>query len=190
MAIRKKIWIYPDAQPTLTNSTTISNGSNTITTTSSLDYFSGAFYIAGTASGNGYLYANLPISSYTIQAGDYLEYSIYLPNVTSPQNFGIDIFFSNGVLRDAGQTDQKGIGAHPAIDLSSYAGQKWYYRKIPITTSTGGSTIGTSITAIQPTNENDTVGTYTAYFKNIAITDGNGAGIYNERSFMNFMSQI
>lgn len=182
MAIRKKIWIYPDANPSLSNSTTISSGSNTITNSSTLDYFLANFTIAGTTGPNGYLYANLPLSSYTIQAGDYLEYSIYLPNAGT-QNFGIDIFFTNGVLRDAGQTDQNGINAHPGSDLSSYAFGKWYYRKIPITTSTGGSTIGTSITAIQPTNENDALGTYTAYFKNIAITDGNGVGVYNRSSF-------
>lgn len=190
MAIRKRIWIYPDTNPSLSNSTTISSASNTITNSSNLDYFIANFTIAGTAGGNGYLYANLPISSYTIQAGDYLEYCIYLPNTTSPQLFGIDIFFTNGVLRDSGAVDQNGLSSHPSRDLSSVAGQKWYYRRIPITTSTGGSTIGSSITAIQPTNENDSLGTYNAWFKNIAITDGNGFGVYDTKGFMNFMSQI
>jgi len=183
MAVRKHVWIYPDASPSLSISTTSSSGSNSLTSSATADYFSESFTIAGPAGGNGYLYSTLSFSSYTIQAGDYLEYSIYLPNTTSPQNFGIDIFFTNGVLRDAGVTDQNGITAHPAADLSSVAGQKWYYRKIPITTSTGGSTIGTSITAVQPTCENDAIATYTAYFKNIAITDGNGAAIYNRSSF-------
>jgi len=183
MAIRKKIWVYPDTNPSLSNSTTISNASNTISNSTNLDYFVANFNIAGTASGNGYLYANLPISSYTIQSGDYLEYCIYLPNITGQQSFGVDIFFTNGVLRDAGQVDQNGINAHPATDLKAYAGQNWYYRKIPITTSTGGSTIGTSITAIQPTCENETIGTSVAWFKNIAITDGNGVGVYNRSSF-------
>jgi hypothetical protein len=186
MAIRKRIWIYPDANPSITNSTTISNVSNTVSNSTTLDYFTVNFNIAGTAAGNGYLYANMPLSSYTIQAGDYLEYCIYLPNITGQQSFGVDIFFTNGVLRDAGQFDQNGINAHPATDLTAQAGQKWYYRKIPITTGTGGSTIGTSITNIQPTCENETIGTSVARFKNIAITDGKGTGVYETKNFINF----
>jgi hypothetical protein len=186
MAIRKKVWVYPDANPSITIAFD-SNAANTVSNSTTLDYLVVNFYQSVTT-GNGYTYCNIPITSYTVQAGDYMEYDIYLPNNTPA--LGTDIQFSNGNLRDSGATDQNGITAHPSADLSSYAGGKWYHRKIPITSSTGGSTIGTSLTALNVVCEQDTLGTYTAYYKNYAITDGKGAGVYNRTNFMNFLGSV
>lgn len=188
MAIRKRIWVYPDASPTSPLALAISStAGNTATPSTTLDYLSISFFQASTTA-NGYIYANIPFTSYTIQAGDYLEYSIYLPNNTPA--LGTDIQFSNGDLRDAGIVDQNGVNVHPATDLSPYASGKWYHRKMPITTGTGGSTVGTALTSVNVVSEQDVVGTYTAYYKNMAITDGNGAGVYNSTNFMNFLGSV
>jgi hypothetical protein len=111
-----------------------------------------------------------------------MEYDIYLPNNTPA--LGTDMHFANGTLRDAaGVTDQNGIVCHPSTDLSPYAGGKWYHRVIPITTSTGGSTVGVLVNYFNIVSEQDPVGTYVAYYKNLAITDGQGTGEYNISSF-------
>ena len=39
-------------------------------------------------------------------------------------------------------------------------------------------------------SEQDVGGTYTAYYKNMSITDGNGAGVYNKTNFMNFLGSV
>lgn len=185
MAIRKRIWIYNDSLPTLNNSWLTSNTSNVVTASLSSDYISYSGTLYGT--GNLYDYADMTnITDYVIQAGDYLEYDIYWVGSGNIQ-MSMDFMVSDGnALRDAGALDQNGLSAHPSTDLSSKAYQKWYHRKIPFTTFTGGSSIGKTLTNYCLVAEMDTAGTQTAYIKNIAITDGNGVGVYNTQSFSSF----
>lgn len=182
MAIRRKIWMYPDANVTLGTQFN-SGGSSSASSELIADYLKVTFNMTSTG-GNQYLYAFIPTSSYTVQAGDFLEYDIFLES-NAPQ-IGTDVHFSNGALRDAGVVDQNNVSVHPSTDLRSYAYNKWYRRRIPITNSTGGSTIGQTLDYLNVVCERDTAGTYIAYYKNLAITDGKGVAVDNQSSFLNF----
>jgi hypothetical protein len=182
MAIRRKIWMYPDANPTIGKQFD-SNGTASAASTLVSDYLRITFTMTQTG-GNGYLYAFIPTTSYTVQTGDFLEYDIFLES--NQPAIGTDLHFSNGALRDAGIVDQNGVAVHPATDLRSRAFDKWYRRRIPITTGNGGSTIGLTLDYINVVCELDTAGTYVAYYKNMAITDGNGVAVDNLTSFATF----
>jgi hypothetical protein len=185
MAIRKKIWMYPDANPTL--GTHFENDPvHNISSTAELDYIRVAGTI-GASGGNQYIYGFVPFAqSYTIQSGDFLEYDIYWETGPGNIQMSMDMHSSAGTFRDAGLFDQNGYTAHPGADLSPVAYQKWYRRKIPATTFNGGSSIGTTITFFNIVAEADTAGTYYARFKNMAITDGNGVGVDDKNSFSLF----
>lgn len=182
MAIRRKIWMYPDPNPTIGKHFD-SNGSASAVSTLVQDYLKITYTMTQTG-GNGYLYAFIPTASYTVQNGDFLEYDIFLES--NQPAIGTDVHFSNGALRDAGVNDQNGVNVHPAQDLRPYAYGKWYRRRMPITNSTGGSTIGQTLNYVNVVCELDTAGTYVAYYKNLAITDGNGVGVDNSNSFSLF----
>jgi hypothetical protein len=182
MAIRKKIWIYPDANPTL-GLQFENTAAHTISSTGVLDYMLVSGFISASG-GNQYIYGTIPVvGSYTIQSGDFLEYDIYWESGPGNIQLAMDMHTAAGNLRDAGAVDQNGIGPHPSTDLSSVAYQKWYRRRIPITTFSNGSSVGATITNYNIVAEADTSGTYLARFKNIAITDGNGVGVDNLTSF-------
>jgi hypothetical protein len=71
-------------------------------------------------------------------------------------------------LRDAaGSVDQNGLGAHPSTNLSAYALNTWYSRKIHIPAALNGKAIANYDLAC----EYDTASTRTAYFRNIRITN-------------------
>lgn len=182
MAIRKKIWIYPDANVTIGKQFD-SNGSCSASSITVSDYLKVTFTMTSTG-GNQYLYAYIPTTAYTVQAGDYLEYDIFLES-DQPQ-IGMDLHFGNGAIRDSGIADSNGVQIHPATDLRPYASGKWYRRKILITTGNGGNTIGQPLNFVNVVCELDTAGTYVAYYKNLAITDGNGVGVDNKTAFLGF----
>ena len=179
MAIRRKIWMYPDANPTIGKHFD-SNGTASASSVLVGDCLKVTYTMTQTG-GNGYLYAFIPTTSYTVQAGDFLEYDIFLES--NQPAIGTDVHFSNGALRDAGVTDQNGVSVHPAVDLRPYAYNQWYRRRMPITNSTGGNTIGQTLNYLNVVCELDTAGTYVAYYKNLAITDGNGVGVDDKNSF-------
>lgn len=179
MAIRKKIWVYPDSNPAI--GTHFNSGGASAATSVAVEDYIKVTYTMTNPSSNQYLYSYIPTSAYTIQSGDFLEYDIFLES-NQPQ-IGTDVHFANGSLRDAGVYDQNGVYVHPSVDLRPYAYGKWYRRRMPITSSTGGSTIGQSLSYVNVVCEIDTAGTYVAYYKNIAITDGNGVGVDDKSSF-------
>ena len=175
MAIRKRIWIYPDAAPTLTPHLT--SGGNNVTILPVSDYL---FTIAQVSipTGNEYVYEDMSsITDYVIQAGDHLEYDIWWQSSSDNISVAMDLTVSDGNnLRDSGALDQNGLSSHPDTNLSSYAFRNWYRRRIPITTFTGGSSIGKTLQFYDLVCEKNDSGTVSAYIKNIAITDGNGVG--------------
>ena len=174
MAVRKKIWVYPDAAPTLTDH--INSGGNTLTVSTALDYLSISSTM--TTLTNSYIYRDMSsITDYVIQSGDYLEYDIWW-NGSGNIGIAMDLTLSDGgVLRDAtAAVDQNGLKSHPDTDLSTYATSKWYRRIIPITSFNNGSSIGKTLQFYDLSCERNTAGTYTAQIKNIAVTDGNGVG--------------
>lgn len=117
---------------------------------------------------NSYLYNELTSpANYTVVAGDVLVYDIYW--TSSSDLIAVDLTCSDGTtLRDNGAVDQNGLGAHPAIDLSAYALNKWYHRVIPLPAGLTGKAINYYDIAC----EWDGTGTKTAYFSNISIING------------------
>lgn len=138
--------------------------------------------------GNAYGYQDLTsVTDYTITAGSYLEYDVMWTSTDDRIAFDYTLT-DGGTLRDArmndnsGTKDQNGVGAHPASNLSSYAVNQWYHRKIALPESHVGRTIGYYDIAC----EVDYTSTKTAYLKNVAITDGSGnvrKNIYNGESY-------
>jgi hypothetical protein len=123
------------------------------------------------------------VTDYVIQTGDFLEYDIYWES--SSATIAVDLIASDGsTLRDyALAKDQNNITAHPAEDLTAYAYQKWYHRKIPITTFSSGNAIGKTISLYLIVGEADVATALTARIKNICITDGKGNNVYNTQNF-------
>lgn len=185
MAIRKSIWFYNSAVPTLAVNVT-SNASNTSSTTATLDYLSHTSTHVTTAA--AYRYMDMTsVTDYVIQTGDYLEYDIYWDSNLA--YIALDLICSDGAtLRDSSARDQNNLPSHPGTNLTSYAYLKWYHRKIPVTTlwlsNTNVSSIGKTISAYILGAESDTLSTaLTARFKNICITDGKGNTVYDTQSF-------
>jgi hypothetical protein len=123
-----------------------------------------------TASANSYLYEDLTsVSDYVIQSGDYLEYDVFWTSPTDKIAFDYTLSTSEP-LRGSGAVDQNGISAHPATDLSNYAYNRWYHRKIAIPSSH----VGKTITYYDIACEFDGTGIKTGYISNITITNGAG----------------
>jgi hypothetical protein len=181
MAIRKSIWFYNSAVPTLSASLT-SSASNTSSTTLVLDYLNHTN--TNIASANSYRYVDMTsVTDYVIQTGDFLEYDIYWESNLA--RIAVDLVASDGsTLRDSTLAkDQNAVNSHPNTDLTAYAYQKWYHRKIPITTLSSGNGIGKTISNYFIAGESDVAGALTARIKNICITDGKGNNVYNTQNF-------
>ncbi|MDD2666872.1 MAG: DUF2341 domain-containing protein [Methanocellales archaeon] len=129
-----------------------------------------------TGSSNTYLYEDLTnVADYTIMSGDFLEYDVYWTSATDFIAF--DFTCCDGVssccdgtssLRDSGAVDQNGLSAHVGADLSTYALNKWYHRRIDIPAGLVGKTINHYDVAC----EYDGSATKTAYVDNIRICNG------------------
>jgi hypothetical protein len=135
-----------------------------------------AFTVVGGAGGNSYHYAALSgVTSYTLQAGDVLEYEVYWPARRAvPQRIAFDFSTAANSLRATTAADQAGLSAHPATDLSAKASGKWYARAIPIPAALQGS----AITQYDVVSEYDPAAGVTAivrgFLRNIRITNGAG----------------
>jgi hypothetical protein len=126
-----------------------------------------------TASANSFCYQKLTTpTTYVIQSGDVLVYDVYWTSSTDDISFDFTTngTTNGGTLRDNGATDQNGIGAHPATDLSAFALNKWYHRVIPIPTAL----FGTTINNYDVVCEFDGAATKTGYFDNIYILSSTG----------------
>lgn len=120
-----------------------------------------------TASG-GHTFLDLTgVSDYTLQSGDKLEYTVMW---TGTGNFvGVDLETATHALRNESATDQNGLNAHPATDISAYAYKSDYKRSISIPVSM----IGQSVTKFLIAAHHD-IGIQKAYIRDIRITDGKG----------------
>ncbi len=115
---------------------------------------------------------------FAIEAGMFLEYQIAMYSGNPTFQAGVDIHTSDGAtLRDATDAagnpvvDQNGIGAHPNNDLSAFARDKWYHRKISL-----DALAGKSIHHVTVATDSDThaPGKFRAYVDNIQITTADG----------------
>lgn len=140
-----------------------------------LNSHSGISFSASCANnfGNAFAYYRIWSGSYTIKSGDFLGYKVWI-NSSSPQIMaGVDGVCSDGTsIRDFNSNalvDQNGIIAHPKADLSGFANDQWYYRKIDIS-ALAGKTLSFATVAF----EGDNGGSYQAYFYDVQIEDVNG----------------
>ena len=125
------------------------------------------FSASMTASGNSYLYVDLTsVSNYTIQSGDYLAYDIMW---LSPDDYiAVDLTCTDAsTLRDAlPNVDQMSLSANPNTDISAFAYNKTYHRKISLS-----ALIGKTIANYDIACENNKTAIKTALVGNIYITD-------------------
>lgn len=127
--------------------------------------------------GGGWTYLNLNPGSaplYTVEAGDHVAYEVYWPPIAAPnaKSGALEILFSDGVgMRQLGVTDQRGLSAHPNTDLSAWASQRWYERRIPI-----GAKAGHAITKFGPAIDYGAAvpGPIPLWIRNIRIVDAYG----------------
>ena len=101
-----------------------------------------------------------------IKAGDYLEYDVWLTDDLAGVG-GLD-FAGEGsrYCRDFNEyMDVNGIKGHPKNDISDYAYQKWYSRKVKLASVVNGTSDNFVIVAFEGLTAKTT-----AYFDNIRIT--------------------
>jgi hypothetical protein len=127
-----------------------------------------------------------------VQAGDVIEYDVYLHSNRSGVG-GIDVATRDGVyFREmSGWIDEKGIWGHPAADISAYAFGRWYHRKLAVPPDLVGSVIDKWDVCV----DGDGFGQHevsAAMYDNIRVTNGgkivlwvypNGATVPNALDF-------
>jgi len=121
---------------------------------------------------NTYSYAYVDIwkGSIPVQKGMYLEFQVAMFSGNPTFKGTVDLHTSDGGnLRDSGAKDQNDLNAHPATDLSKFARDKWYHRKISLDTI-AGKTIDGVVIATDAGDQR--AGIFRAYVDNIQITDG------------------
>lgn len=131
--------------------------------------------------GNDYHYVALTgPASYTLQAGDVLQYDVYwAKRGPAPQRIAVDLAGTLGAtpvtLRASSAVDQNGLAAHPNTDLTARARGTWYHRDIPIPAGLQGATINTYLIASEcDAGEAGTTVRPRAFLRNIKITGTGG----------------
>jgi hypothetical protein len=116
--------------------------------------------------GNHFMYYKVATLSRVVQAGDVVEYDVFLENNVVGLG-GIELYNTDGTSwRDApGWADQNGVLGHPNQDLTPYAFNRWFRRRLPVPPSMVGKTIDHWDLAV----EQDAPGTYGAYYDNIRL---------------------
>lgn len=113
----------------------------------------------------GYSYVTIAKDQIKIQAGDALEYDIYI-DITSPlSQAGLEMHFISGrCMRESMIIDQNGMWSHPLTNLYD-AVETWHHRKMDLTNLVGETVESVELAFVSPI-----AGTYIACFKNIALT--------------------
>lgn len=119
-----------------------------------------------------YCYWQFSNASRTIQAGDCLEYDVYL-NSNAPGVGGVEVYNTDGSYwRDyAGWADQNAVSGHPGADIASRAYGRWYHRRLPVPSAAIGKTTSRWEVAVDGGN----CGVwecYSAVYDNVRITNG------------------
>jgi len=95
------------------------------------------FKAEGQAAALGHTYYTISKQTYRIQAGDVLEYEVYIDKISSQLQAGVDLYFQNGkALREYGVTDQLGTSSHPWVYVLD-AGDSWFHRKFDLSKIAG-----------------------------------------------------
>lgn len=150
-------------------------------TDNSLQLWTGrAIKMTGTASksvgilgGNAYCYWTIwqTDSPLTVNAGDKLEFLVWMPSTSAALIGGLDLTFTDGSgLRDTHQPDQYGIDCHPGTTLGGWADDQWFTRSIQMPTSV----VGKQLKSCQMVLEGDQEGMYTFYARDIFFRTSSG----------------
>jgi len=140
--------------------------------------FTGQCQLAATA----HLYAYWKFqaaNSATLASGDYIEYSIWISSTSAKIMGCVDFqaypswyMFSSSAAGGYTALDQNGIGVGPNVDLTGFANDQWYYRKIAVPSQLiGGSGVLSSAYLVVDSN---TSGNYTFYVRNINLRSSSG----------------
>lgn len=136
-------------------------------------------HVVNTGSAPNFYYMKFSNASYTFQSGDYIEYDVKLLHNEAGAG-GIDIITTDGTcMREvAGWQDQNGISGHPFANISAYAYNTWYHRKLAVPVSM----VGKTVSRWDVVGESDTYNaSYMALYDNIVVT--NGSGVERKRVF-------
>lgn len=117
---------------------------------------------------NGYTYRTFDNQTqYVIQAGDTLEFDVYLDSANPQFKAGLDAILSiSGIVRSSGWVDQNGLGIHPNVDLTAYARGKWYHRVFNMS-----SKAGQTLSTFKIAHEGDAAGTYRIWLDDVKVTN-------------------
>jgi hypothetical protein len=123
--------------------------------------------------GFAFSFSRIKTMSYTIAAGDVLEYDVFI-NSWVPGLGAVDGVIGGTAIRDNWlNTDQLGLHAHPGTDISNYAYKTWYHRKVNISNAeTNGKVLTEIQLATHPMNTEYFSGqSVTIWYDNIRITN-------------------
>ncbi|MGE5549880.1 MAG: hypothetical protein ACM3ZC_05025 [Bacteroidota bacterium] len=123
-----------------------------------------------TAGTGKHFFWKINTDQYTFQAGDTIEYDVYLDTNIGGLG-GIEIYTMSVNPLDtfrgqAGWADQCGIGGHPNKNLTTRAYQQWYHRVLPVPATMIGIISRDFDLAVEHSGVSET---YVAYYDNIVI---------------------
>ena len=119
---------------------------------------------------HGHAYVDIWKGEFTVVAGQFLEYQEAMFSGNPVFSGAVDLITADKkTLRDSGAKDQNGISAHPSADLSKFARDNWYHRKISLDALAGQKVVGAMIAT---DSDKHRAGLFRVYVDNIQITDG------------------
>src|SRR5262249_24883621 len=122
------------------------------------------------AGATAYSYQQFSNVTHVVAAGDVVEYDVF-QQANRPRAGAVEIYNSdNSFYRNRpGWYDENGLSAHPAADLSAYAFNKWYHRKIVVPSQFIGKTMNAWY--IDQESGSSLGGTTTALVDNVVVTN-------------------
>lgn len=119
---------------------------------------------------HGHAYVDIWKGEFTVVAGQFIEYQEAMFSGNPVFSGSVDLITADKkTLRDSGAKDQNSISAHPSADLSKFARDNWYHRKISLDALAGQKVVGA---VIATDSDKHRAGLFRVYVDNIQITDG------------------
>jgi len=119
---------------------------------------------------HGHAYVDIWKGEFTVVAGQFLEYQEAMFSGNPVFSGAADLVTADKkTLRDSLAKDQNDISAHPSADLSKFARDNWYHRKISLDALAGQKVVGAMIAT---DSDKHRAGLFRVYVDNIQITDG------------------
>jgi len=122
------------------------------------------------ANKHGHAYVDIWEGDIAIEAGMFLEFQVAMFSGNPAFKGTVDLHTSDGsVLSQSDAKDQNDVSASPSADLSDYAWDEWYHRKISLDALVGKTLDGVMIATSSDEHAADI---FRVYVDNIQITDG------------------